>query len=85
MMRYFPYKHYVKLTEEQKILFVQEDNDGCKQHKNIISDETGLIISFSLFVYKNDREFYEKYKLFFNEEDIKKEFDMLMRSEKWKI
>ncbi len=70
---------YEGLTEEQKVFFCQE-NDVA-----ITDDER--VISIQLYIYKHDREFYEKYKLLFDEKDIKTQLahDMLMRGTKWEL
>lgn len=63
----------------------EEDKIGIVQGERKTVDDSGFTISFNLCIYKHDKYFYDKYKLFFDEEQLKKEYllDLMMRSSKW--
>ena len=71
--RQFIFDEYSDFTEEEKILYLQEGNDG---NHNQITEEGGKLIDFDLYIFKYDREFFSKYKLLFNVDEIKKKYLM---------
>lgn len=71
--RQFIFDNYEDFTEEEKLLYLQEGDDGVH---NQVTEKGGKLIDFDLYIFKYDREFYEKYKLLFNEEEIKKKYLM---------
>ena len=82
--RQFIFDKYKDFTEEEKLLYLQEGDDGLH---NQIAEEGGRIIDFDLYIFKHDKEFYEKYKLLFNEDTIKKKYliSELMNGAKWNL
>ena len=69
--RQFIFDEYSGFTEEEKLLYLQEGDDG---NHNQIAEEGGKLIDFDLYIFKYDREFFNKYKLLFNVDEIKKKY-----------